>query len=112
MDPASRELLGEELKAVYFTPEILEIWSVVQKGTSSLWKVLTDDGEREFRIHSRDALDGGDAPAIAITDEDRRRYRIDNYWELDRESRELVRDLLPQRVLRERYGRMGRGIKG
>lgn len=105
LDSASRDLLEERLRALYFVPEILEIRSVVSKGTGKLWEVLTDDGERAFRIQDRDALDGSEAPAITIRDENGQRYRIDDFWELDRGSQDLVRDLLPDRVLRARYGR-------
>lgn len=108
LDPASRDLLEEMLKALYFVPRIQEIRSVVSMGTGKLWEVLTDDGERRFRIQDRDALDGSEAPAITIRDEHGRRYRIEDFWELDRESQDHMRDLLPDKVLRARYGR-GRG---
>ncbi len=104
LDGASRVLMEEVLKADYFVPTILEIRSVTPGGTGSLWEVLTDDGQRTFRIQDREALDGSEAPAIAVTDEDGKRYRIEDYWALDRQSRKAIQDLLPDRVLKARWG--------
>ena len=116
LDGASRVLMEEALKADYFVPTILEIRSVTPRGrgTGSLWEVLTDDGKRRFRIQDREALDGSEAPAIAVTDEDGKRYRIEDYWALDRESRKAIQDLLPDKVLKARWGEKrssrGRGL--
>ncbi len=103
LDDASRNLLEAELKAIYFVPTISAITSVVSKGTGSLWTVDTDDGEYTFRILGRDALKGDEPPAIEITDENGKRYRIDNYWDLDADSRDLTSDLLPDKVVKARY---------
>ena len=103
LDDASRNLLEAELKAIYFVPTISAITSVVSKGTGSQWTVDTDDGEYTFRILGRDALKGDEPPAVEITDEHGKRYRIDNYWDLDAESRDLTSDLLPDKVVKARY---------
>ncbi|MDE2800589.1 MAG: DUF1854 domain-containing protein [Gemmatimonadota bacterium] len=103
LDDASRNLLEAELKAIYFVPTISAITSVVPKGTGSQWTVDTDDGEYTFRILGRDALKGDEPPAVEITDENGKRYRIDNYWDLDAESRDLTSDLLPDKVVKARY---------
>ncbi len=102
LDADSLELLGKKLREIYFVPTIQEILSVEARGTGSYWEVVTDDGERAFRIQDREALDGMDAPSITVTDENGKRYWIENYWELDRGSREMIQDLLPDRVLRRR----------
>ncbi len=107
LDDASRNLLEAELKAIYFVPTISTITSVVSKGTGSQWTVDTDDGEYTFRILGRDALKGDEPPAIEITDEHGKRYRIDNYWDLDAESRDLTSELLPDKVVKARYLRSG-----
>ncbi|MXX12194.1 MAG: DUF1854 domain-containing protein [Gemmatimonadetes bacterium] len=116
LDDTSRNLLEAELKAIYFVPTISAITSVVPKGTGSQWTVDTDDGEYTFRILGRDALKGDEPPAIEITDENGKRYKIDNYWDLDAESRDLTSDLLPDKVVKARYytrsissSRSGRG---
>ena len=103
LDAASRTLLEAELKAIYFVPTISAITSVVSKGTGSQWTVDTDDGEYTFRIMGRDALNGNEPPAIEITDEQGKRYKIDNYWDLNAESRDLTSDLLPDKVVKARY---------
>ena len=103
LDDASRNLLEAELKAIYFVPTIRAITAVVSKGTGSQWTVDTDDGEYTFRILGRDALKGDEPPAIEITDENGKRYKIDNYWDLDAESRDLTSDLLPDKVVKARY---------
>ncbi len=103
LDTESRNLLEAELKAIYFVPTISAITSVVPKGTGSQWTVDTDDGEYTFRILGRDALKGDEPPAVEITDENGKRYRIDNYWDLDAESRDLTSDLLPDKVVKARY---------
>ena len=103
LDDTSRNLLEAELKAIYFVPTISAITSVVSKGTGSQWTVDTDDGEYTFRILGRDALKGNEPPAVEITDEHGKRYRIDNYWDLDAESRDLTSDLLPDKVVKARY---------
>ena len=103
LDDTSRNLLEAELKAIYFVPTIRAITAVVSKGTGSQWTVDTDDGEYTFRILGRDALKGDEPPAVEITDEHGKRYKIDNYWDLDAESRDLTSDLLPDKVVKARY---------
>ena len=105
MDEESRALLDEELRALYFVPTILEIRSVERKGAGRILEVQTDVGERTFRFQDRNALDGSKAPAITITDESLKRYRIEDYWGLDRESQKLIQDLLPRKVLQLRDAR-------
>lgn len=105
LDDASREVVETELKAIYFVPQIQNIRSVTAKGTGSVWEVDTDDGPRTFRIMGRDALDGAGAPAIEIHDENGKRYKINDYWALDSESRNLMSDMLPDKVLKARYAK-------
>jgi hypothetical protein len=106
---ASREVVSEELYRAYFVPTIQEIVSVEPQGTGTAWQVTTDDGDRAFRVADRDGLDGTHAPDILVTDDQGRRYLIENYWGMDRDSRDAIRDLLPDKVLRARYaGRRGR----
>ena len=109
LDAESKSLLDAELKEIYYVPNILEIASVVPDPPGSVWEVITEDGEETFRIRDRDALDGSEAPAILVTDDTGKRYRIEDYWALDRESRRDLRHLIPDKVLQVRYGRAGRG---
>ena len=102
LDIDSRDLVRKELEVAYFVPTIREILAVEQKGAGRVFTVLTDKGEATFRIIDRNALSGRKAPAITIRDESSRQYRIENYWDLDRESQRLIRDLLPLKVLKTR----------
>lgn len=112
LDIVSSKLLSAELTKTYFVPTISKICSVIAKGTGSLWNVLTDDGERIFRIQSRDALDGLDPPSIRITDENGKHYFIENYWALDTESRQMISELLPDKIVKARSGRISIGGRG
>ena len=105
LDETSREIVATELKALYFIPTIQTIRSVTAKGTGSVWEVDTDDGPRSFRIMGRDALDGNEAPSIEIHDENGKRFKIENYWELESDSRDLISDILPDKILKARYAR-------
>ena len=112
LDSASRKVLEAELKAIYFVPTIRAIRSVVSKGTGSEWTVDTDDGEYTFRILGRDALKGDEPPTLEIADEHGKRYKIDNYWELDAQSRDITSDLLPDKILKARYYTRSSSSKG
>jgi len=102
LDPDSRTLVQKELEVAYFVPTILQIQDVEQKGAGRSFTVVTDVGEAKFRIIDRNALNARKAPQIVVRDDSGRQYRIDNYWDLDRESQTLIRDLLPLRVLKTR----------
>lgn len=105
LDNASREIVEAELKALYFIPTIHTIRSITAKGTGSVWEVDTDDGPHSFRIMGRDALDGNNAPSIEIHDENGKRFKIEDYWELESDSRDLISDILPDKILKARYAR-------
>ena len=111
LDKDSLELLRTALEAAYAFPTILAIKSVRTEGTSSNWEAVTDEGEVSFRITDRYALDGNHAPAITITDTQGQRFRIEDYWELDRDSRNTMKDLLPKRVMKMRSRGRRRRLK-
>lgn len=102
LDADSQEILNAALKDAYFIPRIREILSVTPRGTGGEWTVVAEDGEVVFRTQDREALDGSEPPSITVTDENGRRYRIKDYWAMDRESRNAMRDLVPDEVLRLR----------
>ena len=103
LDEDSRNLLEAELKEIYFIPTIQAVKSVEPKGTGSQWIVDTDDGEYTFRILGREAINGDEPPSLEITSETGKKYRIENFWELDADSRDLTQDLLPDKVIKARY---------
>ena len=102
LDSKSREVLNAALKEAYYIPRIREILSVTPRGTGGEWTVVTEDGELAFRTQDREALDGSEPPSITISDESGRRYLILDYWALDRDSQNTIRDLVPDDVLRRR----------
>ncbi len=102
LDADSQEILVAALKDTYFIPRIREILAMSPRGTGGEWTVVTEEGEVEFRTQDREALDGSEPPSITVTDENGRRYRIEDYWAMDRESRNTMRDLVPDEVLRRR----------
>lgn len=102
LDADSQEILNAALKDAYYIPRILEILSVAPRGTGGEWTVVTEDGEIVFRTQDREALDGSEPPSITVTDENGRRFRIEDYWAMDRESRNTIRELVPDEVLQRR----------
>ena len=105
MDRTSRALLEDLLREQYFVPTVHLIQTVERIGSGSNWVVETERGQAEFRIGSRDALNGDTPPSIVVASSDGRRYRIPDYWALDRESRELINDMLPDKILKYRLAR-------
>jgi hypothetical protein len=102
LDRRSQDVLDAALKDAYFIPRIREILSMTPRGTGGVWAVVAEDGELVFRTQDREALDGSEPPSITVTDENGRRYLIEDYWAMDRESRNTIRDLVPDEVLRRR----------
>ena len=102
LDRRSQEVLGAALKDAYFIPRIREILSMTPRGTGGVWTVVAEDGELVFRTQDREALDGSEPPSITVTDENGRRYLIEDYWTMDRDSRNTIRDLVPDEVTRRR----------
>lgn len=80
MDADSRDSLVDYLRRLYFVPTIVEILSVESTGTSSLWRIITDDGERTFTVTSRESLDGDRPPEIRITTSAGQRFPTTGHW--------------------------------
>lgn len=114
LDPSSREVMDAALRDVYFVPTIHAIRSIQIDGEASSWEVETDDGPRAFRVKERDDISTYDIPVIVITDVNNRKYRIEDYDELDPDSKTLINDLLPRDVVRlgKTYRSMARMQRG
>jgi hypothetical protein len=110
MEPQARSTLADFLKRQYFVPTISEILTVEISGTTSVWKVVTDDGERSFTVAGREALDGDRPPEIRIVDSAGQKYRIQDFWALDKTSRKAVMELLPDKILKSKL--VARNSKG
>lgn len=102
LDPQSKAILLDRLKRLYFVPTIQKILEVESSGTTSRWRVTTDEGDRSFRVLGRESLDGDKPPAIRVTDSEGHRYQITDYWELDKDSRQALLALLPDKILKSK----------
>lgn len=114
LDPSSREVMEAALREVYFVPVIHTIRSARIEGEASSWEVDTDDGPRSFRVKSRDDISTHDIPIIVVTDAQNKKYRIEDYDELDPDSKTQINDLLPREVIRlgKTYRSMARMQRG
>lgn len=114
LDPASRAVMENALRETYFVPTIRAIRGVRIEGEASSWEVDTDDGPRSFRVKSRDDITTYDIPAIQILDTQNKKYQIEDYDELDPDSKALINDLLPRDVVRlgKAYRNMARAMQG
>lgn len=109
----SRALLDTVLKERYHVPAIESIESVEPVGTGSSWSVTADGVGVSLTITGREALDGRRAPTMVVTSDRGKRFAIPNYWLLDRDSRDLIREMLPDKILKSRsFGRAGLSVRG
>lgn len=111
LDTASRDLLDEALRVAYYVPLILEILSVESQGGGYGWQVSMESGEQSFRTQGAHALDTSRFPKIVVTDENGRRYHIEDYSTLDAYSKEALRDLLPDYLRRAQRGYSSRRMR-
>ncbi|MSS71986.1 MAG: DUF1854 domain-containing protein [Candidatus Latescibacteria bacterium] len=114
LDPASHAVMEAALREVYFVPTIYTIRSVRIEGDASSWEVDTDDGPRSFRVKAREDISTHDIPLILITDTQNKKYRIEDYDELDPDGKAQINDLLPREVVRlgKTYRSMARMQRG
>ena len=114
LDPASQEVMEVALRNAYFIPTIQVIRAIRIDGEASNWEVDTDDGPRSFRVKSRDDIATHDIPAILIMDTQNKKYHIEDYDELDPDSKTLINDLLPRDIVRlgKAYRNMARAMQG
>ena len=83
-------LIRRELSRRYFTFRIQKILSVNQRFGYSYWKVVTEEGEREFTVRDtfRNFRKTGDK--ATVTDADGNRYDIPSFSTLDRSSMKKI----------------------
>lgn len=114
LDPASQKVIEVALRDAYFIPTIHVIRAVRIDGEASNWEVDTDDGPRSFRVKSRDDITTYDIPSILIMDAQNKKYSIEDYDELDPDSKTLINDLLPRDIVRlgKAYRNMARAMHG
>ena len=105
LEPASRRLIEEILKARYYIPKIHRITAVESGSGGATWAVETEDGPAQFRILGDRGVDTSTFPRVLLTDgATRQRFEISDYTALDRPSQVLARSHLP---ISTRGGRRG-----
>ena len=95
MDDHSQAVIKESLDDYYLVPTILRIISTQEKFGTLRWTVETDRGIKTFDIRNRNhdirvSRDG----KVRVRDADDNRYTINNYHDLDPQSRaRLIMDI-------------------
>ncbi len=90
LDPASRQVLEQELERAYFVPRITKIKSIKDDYGVSKWDVETDRGPRRFDVGSRYDIRILPGRRLLIRDLDGNRYEIPDFEMLDADSRDLL----------------------
>ena len=92
LDPDSCAVLNQVLAEYYMIPKILRLLAIEDVNGALKWRVLTDHGEIEFRIHNRNSdikLMRG-THKVLVRDADDNRYLIPDHTDLDRHSKHLL----------------------
>jgi hypothetical protein len=90
LDPASREVLEEELAKRYFLPQIEAIEDLKSNMGVMSWEVQTDRGPRHFEVRGRDDIRYLPGRRLLLRDVDGNRYEIPDYRALDARSLDLL----------------------
>ncbi|MCL2176633.1 MAG: DUF1854 domain-containing protein [Firmicutes bacterium] len=90
-DETTRQLLGAELKRVYFSPIITKINTIKERYGFSYWEVTTDKGKLDFAVADtyRNIIKLG-KNRLKIIDQDANRYEISDYTKLDKGSIKML----------------------
>jgi len=90
LDPASAELLTEELRTREFVPQVDHILWVSGNSEPSQWRVATDRGVTEFVLNDEKDIRRLGAHGVLIVDAHGIRYLIPDDRLLDRQSRRTI----------------------
>ena len=91
IDKESAKILQESIDDYYLVPNILRIYSVVEKSGTLVWETETNRGSKRIEIRDRNHdikvyKDG----RLRIRDADDNRYLIEDYQKLDKHSKYLL----------------------
>lgn len=91
IDKESAKILQESIDDYYLVPNILRIYSVVEKSGTLVWETETNRGSKRIEIRDRNHdikvyKDG----RLRIRDADDNRYIIEDYQKLDKHSKYLL----------------------
>jgi hypothetical protein len=90
LDSRSRKLLKEELKRVYFMPQITKINRMKETHGIMKFDVETDKGQRSFETRYKEDIRRLGDGRVVIKDSDGNRYNIKDYRKLDDKSVNLI----------------------
>jgi hypothetical protein len=85
-----REIVGAELAAREFIPEIRRIRSVLSFVTPSTWQVETDRGETSFILKGEEDIRRLASPSLLIADSQGVQFLIRDRFSLDHHSRKIL----------------------
>ena len=92
LDDGSKDALNDALSEYYMIPKIQRLLAIEDINGALKWRVLTDHGEIEFRIHNRNSdiklLRG--TRKVLVRDADDNRYLIPDHTALDHHSKHLL----------------------
>jgi Domain of unknown function (DUF1854) len=95
LDPESRRLVEEELRAHYRVATITRIYSVQNEYRTLYWDVETDLGRRDFVLKfASDTILWLGPTELLLVDIDTNRFLIEDYTRLDAHSRKQLEVLL------------------
>ncbi len=91
IDKESAKIVQESIDDYYLVPNILRIYSVVEKSGTLVWETETNRGSKRIEIRDRNHdikvyKDG----SLRIRDADDNRYIIEDYQKLDKHSKYLL----------------------
>ena len=91
IDEESAKIVQESIDDYYLVPNILRIYSVVEKSGTLVWETETNRGSKRIEIRDRNHdikvyKDG----RLRIRDADDNRYIIEDYQKLDKHSKYLL----------------------
>ena len=91
LDPASRQIIDEELDKRYFVPVIERVHSVKEEFGTVYWKVETDRGEKEIVVRNlRDNIQELSATRVIITDIDGNRFEFADLTKMDAKTQGFI----------------------
>lgn len=90
LPPGSQQALAQALAASELLPRVERIQTVREEATQSVWRVLTDRGERDFVVEQEDHIRRLADGRHLITDSFGMRYLVPRLEELDDKSRRLL----------------------
>ncbi|MCW3099512.1 MAG: hypothetical protein JWL77_5130 [Chthonomonadaceae bacterium] len=91
LDPASRQVVDEELAKRYFVPVIERVFSVKEEFGTVYWKVETDRGEKEIIVRNlRDNIQELSATRVIITDIDGNRFEFADLTKMDTKTQGFI----------------------